>query len=246
MSNMSEMAKRMADKLKYPCKVLAAGTPYEDMLDAYEEALERGKQEGFTPVLVVVDDTLEDFLGSLADEEYSPEDALHAEERSGKEILDARFEEYMDDFMEDFEADMEEFIGEYDGEPELIDEYSSLCDFSSGETLETILVELPTANPWEVVAYIPFGGWNECPPPEEMTAICKYWYESYGAVPVTITHDTLEMSVPAPVGEEKALEVAKEHYAFTPDRVDQGTSSGCLSEVAASVAVSDVWFFWWD
>ena len=43
-----------------------------------------------------------------------------------------------------------------------------------------------------------------------------------------------------------ALEVAKEHYAFTPDRVDQGTATGTLSEVAASIAVSKGWFFWWD
>lgn len=79
-----------------------------------------------------------------------------------------------------------------------------------------------------------------------MMAICKYWYEEYGAIPATITHDVLEMTVPAPVGEGKALEVAREHYAFTPDRVDQGTETGTLGEVAASVAVSNVWFFWWD
>lgn len=246
MSNMSEMAKSMVEQLKYPCKVFAAKTPYNEIMNAYQEALERGKKEGFTPVLVPVDDVLDDFFGILDDDGYSIEETLRAEKRTGKEILDARFAEYSGQNEEDFDMDMDEFIGEYDDEPDVMSEYSSLFHYSTGEVLETILLEVPTTKPWEVVVYVPFGGWNECPPPEEMMAICKYWYEEYGAVPVTITHDVLEMSVPAPVGQEKALEVAKEHYAFTPDRVDQGTRTGTLSEVAASVAVSDVWFFWWD
>lgn len=246
MSDMSELAKSMTDKLKYPCKVFAAKTPYEDIVNSYRETLERGRREGFTPVLVPVDDILEDFFGIVGEDGYSIEEVLQAEDRTGKEILNERFKEYSGQNEEDFDMDINEFIGEYDGEPEVNQKYTSLFNYSTRETLETILFEVPTINPWEVVVYIPFGGWNECPPPEEMAAICKYWYEEYGAVPVTITHDVLEMSVPAPVGEEKALEAAKEHYAFTPDRVDQGTRTGTLSEVAACIAVSDVWFFWWD
>ncbi|OZS78484.1 hypothetical protein CF394_06930 [Tetzosporium hominis] len=142
--------------------------------------------------------------------------------------------------------DMDVFIGEYDGEPEVMRGFSSLLDYSTEDTLETILFEIPTRQPWEVVAYLPFGGWNECPVPSEMAAICKYWYEAYGAIPTVITHDFLEMRLPQPVPVDKALEVAKGHYAFTPDRVDQETETNTLSEVAASTAVSTGWFFWWD
>ena len=109
--------------------------------------------------------------------------------------------------------DEDEYIGEYDDEPEVMTGYDSLRDLPTGETNEVILYEVPTKNPWELVAYIPMGGWNECP---------------------------------NPVDEKMALEVAKEHYAFTPDRVDQGTVTGTLSEVAASIEVSNGWFFWWD
>lgn len=246
MENMSETAKSMVNQLKYPYKVFAAKTPYDEIMEAYKEAIERGRKEGFTPVLVPVDDTLEEYFEILDDDGYSIEEALTAESRTGKEILNERFEEYAGQNEEDFEMDMDEFIGEYNDEPEVITQYTSLFHYSTGETLETILIEVPTVKPWEVVAYVPFGGWNECPPPEEMAAICKYWYETYGAVPVIITHDTLEMSVPAPIGNERALEAAKEHYAFTPDRVDQGTATGTLSEVAACIAVSNIWFFWWD
>lgn len=246
MENMSDMAKRMAEAFGYPFQVFPEKTEYDVIIRTYKEAFERGKKEGFTPVLVPVDETLEEYFGILKDDAYSVEEALKSEEKSGKEILDERFVEYSGQNEEDFEMDMDELIGEYDDEPEIMSDYTSLYDYSSGDVLETLLVEVPTTKPWEVVAYVPFGGWNECPSPEEMVKICQYWYEEYGAVPVTITHDVLEMSLPAPVGEEKALKAAKEHYAFTPDRVDQGTRTGTISEVAASVAVSDIWFFWWD
>lgn len=57
---------------------------------------------------------------------------------------------------------------------------------------ETMLFKVSTTNPWELGAYVPFGGWNECPKVKEMMAVCKYWYEKYGAVPVTISHDEME------------------------------------------------------
>lgn len=246
MSSMSEMASSMVNHLGYPYQVFPEKTPYKEIRDAYTSAIERGKKEGFTPVVVPVDDILEEYFGILKDDHYWVENVLKAETKPGKKILEERYAEYIGQNEEDFDMDMEEFIGEFDDEPDTINEFSSFYDYSTGDTKETLILEVPTTNPWELVAYVPFGGWNDCPNPEEMMAICKYWYEEYGAVPAVITHDVLEMTVPKPIGEDRALEVAKEHYAFTPDRVDQGTQTGTLSEVAASIAVSDVWFFWWD
>lgn len=177
---------------------------------------------------------------------YSVTDTLRAMPASGKRLLAERFEEYSRDSLEDFDMDMEAFIGEYDSEPEMMSGFSTLLDYSTEDTFETILFEIPTRQPWEVVDYLPFGGWNECPAPREMAAICKHWYEEYGAIPTVVTHDVFEMRLPQPVPSDKALEVAKEHYAFTPDRVDQGTETYTLGEVAASIKVSSGWFFWWD
>lgn len=246
MSNMSEIAKSMVDNLGYPYKVYAEKTPYETIVNAYKEALIRGKKEGFTPVMVPVDEILEEYFEILKDDGYSVENVLNSEMKPGKQILEDRFAEYSGDNEEDFEMNMDEFIGEFHGEAEVMNGFISLCDYYADKTLETIIFEVPTTKPWELVAYVPFGGWNDCPSPDEMMAICKYWYEKYSAVPAAITHDVLEMTVPVPVPEDMAIEVAKEHYAFTPDRVNQGTETGRLSEVAASIAVSDVWYFWWD
>ncbi len=139
-----------------------------------------------------------------------------------------------------------EFMGEMEG-GEPLDTLTSFVSFSGNGIEETILFEIPAENPWEVIAWMPMGGWNECPDASEMMEICRYWYEKYGAVPAAFSHDTLEFVLDRAAGDEKtSWEIAKEHYAFCPDRVDQGTESGTLGEVADSIRLSTVWYFWWD
>ena len=65
-------------------------------------------------------------------------------------------------------------------------------------------------------------------------------------VPSVVSLDTIEMTVPSPIGKEPSIDAAKEHYAFCPDRVEQFTKYQTVSELAASLSVSDVWYFWWD
>ncbi|MCM1112203.1 MAG: DUF4253 domain-containing protein [Muribaculum sp.] len=232
---------RMVAQLGYPCQIFSSQARYEDVMDAYEKAVLQGRQEGFTPVLVPTDDVLEEYFGILKDDGYSLDDILKTELESGEKWLQDRFEE---DTIDDL--DMEELIGQFEGKPEVVDRYTAFQDYRSKGIVETILLKVPTSKPWELVAYVPFGGWNDCPEVEKMMAVCKYWFEKYGAVPVTISHDVMEMRVPAPVAERDAMTVAKEHFAFTPDRVFQCTKTGTLSEVAACVAASEIWYFWWD
>jgi hypothetical protein len=43
---------------------------------------------------------------------------------------------------------------------------------------------------------------------------------------------------------EQALELAREHYAYCNDIVDQG--EGTLSPLAACLIADERWNFWWD
>lgn len=235
------ITKSIIAKLGYPYQIFSAAASYQEVMDAYEQAVQQGKQKGFTPILVPSDDVLEEYFGILEDDNYQLEDILKMEPESGEELLKEYFEEYSKEI-----EDMEEFVGVFDDEPTVIDSFSAFQNFSSEKVIETVLFKVPTTKPWELVAYVPFGGWNDCPAVPEMMAICKYWFEKYGAIPVTITHDVMEMRLPAPVSQQDSLQVAKEHYAFTPDRVGQCTETGTLAEVAACIAASKIWYFWWD
>lgn len=244
---MNEITKSIIDKVNCPHQVFTSDCSGEEIQEAYLAALERGKQEGFTPILVTSDSTLEEWLGILDDESYSKEEAMKKVVGNGKDILAQRYEEYTEDYTDDESDEM--YIGEFIGNLEGGESLQELCVFNSSSDgiIETILFEIPVSNPWEVLAWVPMGGWNECPEVTEMMEICRYWYEKYQAVPATVSHDELEFYVAKEIeDEETAWELAKEHYAFCPDRVDQGTAEGTVGEVADTLMQSKTWYFWWD
>ncbi len=237
--------KTILEQLGCPYQVFTTGTSADVVRDKYQEALVRGKENGFVPLLVVSDEILEEWLEILEDDEYSKEEMLRLNDLDGKAILDQRYQDYVSSLQEDG-FDMDEWMGKFE-EGDHLAQLTSFLKMGEEEIQETILVEIPVEYPWQVVAWLPIGGWNECPQAKEMMAICKYWYETYGAIPAVFSHDTIEFIVPKPIEkEDEAWELAKQHYAFSPDRVDQCTNTGTLGEVAHCLHKSKVWYFWWD
>lgn len=239
---MDEKTKQIAEGLQCKYTVFEAGADSQQVEKAYLEAYEAGKTRGFWPAVVCLDEYAVEWFG-IAQQEYDRDSILTGSAQSGKKILDERYEENTEYYKE---GGMEEFIGE-ETQGEELQHFCGYVSFS-GPTLQadTLLLEVPVKNPWEIIAYLPMGGWNECPAPEDMAAICKYWYEKYKAVPAAFTHDVMEFYAPLGLNGVDSLEAAKEHYAFCLDRIDQGTRTGTLSELAAGLEHSKVWYFWWD
>lgn len=97
----------------------------------------------------------------------------------------------------------------------------------------------------KVPAILRFGDWNACPRPEIHVALLRYWRDKYGAELVSLAGDILECRVSKrPQTREEALTLAKEQYAYCSDIVDQGV--GSIQALAASLQISDFWYFWWD
>ena len=136
-------------------------------------------------------------------------------------------------------------MGEVSG-GERIDRFLSIWDYNGKQTIPIVLAEIPVKNPWEVFAYLPFGGWNECPATKEHMAVAKYWFEKYGAVPALMTPDVLEYTIPfgTSVPSWQALDLALEQYAYCNDIVDQGV--GTIGALADGLMKSHNWYFWWD
>ena len=110
-------------------------------------------------------------------------------------------------------------------------------------THPTILAKIPVDEPWKVFAWLPFGGWNECPDTPTLMAVSKYWYERFGAVPAAITHDELEYILPEPIDDGSAIDTAIDQYGFCPDS-DQNHET--VGELADELRQSTVWYMWWD
>lgn len=246
----SKNAQTIIDAIGCPCDYFPAGADENALLAAYNFALESGKNEGFVPVIIQIDKILAEWLSGKADdlndgksaEEWRKAAIEFAVAQTSEEV-DELFKQILDAYgfspeCDYFEGDEEMDFGNV-GKDSL-----DVKDILSGKTAECVLAKIPVDEPWKVFAYVPFGGWNECPSPETMMAITKRWYESYGAVPAVISHDTLQMTAKPVSDEKKALELAVQQFVFCSDIVFQGI--GFIKPLAKLLQNSSVWYFWWD
>ncbi|MFD9477725.1 DUF4253 domain-containing protein [Streptomyces nojiriensis] len=79
-----------------------------------------------------------------------------------------------------------------------------------------------------------------------ISAVLRSWEDRFGARVVALGFDELHVSVAAPPRTPaRALPVAAEHFAFSPDNIWQG--SGSIRAYAdEAVTGSNHWGFWWD
>ena len=227
----------------------------DPIVAAYSYAARLGVREGYVPLLIVPSDTLWESLtmnaeaekGAFKDYDFDA-DAVEKYRKKilaqpigdGKWILTERLGER-------FELSREEAPDDGDGEEfRETDHFISYWDYETQKTQPMILAKIPVKHPWMVFAYLPFGGWNDCPDTAALMAVSKYWHERHGAVPAVLTYDTLEYSVPAPVPQESALQLAKEQYAFCADIIDQGAPGMTVTRLAHDLKQSNIWYFWWD
>lgn len=262
MEQYDESTQKLIDWVGCPYKVFYKKSDPDNVRDAYKEAATRGKEEGFVPVIVAADGILDQWFMVLEEDGYRRENILKENGEKGNKILKKRYDMYKvingknktenDIDISDYEIYTDyiyDIAGEEYGSVNIggkIDTLSSFVSYEGNLNCECILFEIPVTNPWEVMAWLPIGGWNECPDAVEMLAICRYWYEEYGAVPAVVSHDAMEFVLEEPVSEKSVGELAKEHYAFCADLIDQ-SGYGCSEEILAdSLSKATVWYFWWD
>ncbi len=133
--------------------------------------------------------------------------------------------------------------------PEYVEHHDqpiSLLDYQTRDVKQEVLIGLmPTAKAWEIPAYLAFGNWNDCPPPEVHVAYAREWFDRFGARIVVNSPDTIEFAVDRPVADRQAaLELALAHCSYCGDIVYQGV--GTIDALAANLLGARYWYFWWD
>ena len=141
---------------------------------------------------------------------------------------------------------MREISGDWPSEADALDGPLAVVNPVTNQPLpQTYIGVFPTDDETEIPALLRWGAWNDCPAPEVHVAHLRGWRDAYGAKLVSITRDTIELKVDRrPASREEALELARQHFAYCPDIVLQGTQT--IEALAASLMQSDWWFFWWD
>ena len=97
--------------------------------------------------------------------------------------------------------------------------------------------DVPRALGWMGPANYDFGG-------SDQSTVLRSWEDRFGAVLVGMGFDVMQLVVAAPPTDPVQAELlAREHYAFCPDNIDQGV--GSLEDYVPLVMGSE-WYFWWD
>lgn len=249
---------QLVSYLDCPCALYNPMKDDDPMMDAYREACELGKIEGFVPMLISADDKslweslLENINHERDDNNYSAEEVkeyrdkmLSTQPLDGNEVLNGWIKERIEEANRDELNWEKEIIGKPQG-GDAQHRFLAIWNYGSAYTQPMILAKIPVKNSWEVFAYLPFGNWNDCPDTLELMATAKLWYERYGAIPAVLTQDQLEFRLEKPVPEAVSIEVALQHYGFCPDVIEQTGEEGGIGRLASQLSKSTVWSFWWD
>jgi hypothetical protein len=137
-------------------------------------------------------------------------------------------------------------LGEWPAETDYVPGLSVVIDSPSGRTFEKVHVGIIPTDDWTTIpAHLRWGGWNDCPHPEYHVAALRSWRDRFGAELVGLGFDRMDLRVARPPPSRgEALDLAREHYVYCYDIVDQGL--GTLSALAALLLGNAWWSFWWD
>ena len=216
----------------------------EIKVDSFEEASEKylatykeGKEKGYIPVFLTVDEyLLKTFEISMKDENTD-----NMIDIFNKNLEKAKNINPIELFNKFIEQSMDKYFTEddYKFDDSNKNNLKFLTIFNNEGNLKdnVILVKVPTTKPYEILAYFGMGS--------EDIATVKYWYEKYGAIPASITYDEMEFYVERPPQTlEETKKLAVEHYAFC-----YGLLWGCydtLEEAASTIYKNVQWYFWWS
>lgn len=144
------------------------------------------------------------------------------------------------------DEDHEPPLGDWPAEPSYAPGLSVAYHLLTGQPKSTVYIALiPTSDPTAIPAYMNWGNWNQCPPPAYHVAALRSWRDIYGAELIGLGADTINLRVSRrPATRDEALELARVHYAYCNDIIDQGV--GAYRPLAAGLMTNDWWFFWWD
>lgn len=228
------------EEFLHGCKITHIDCKPDKIKQLWLDAYERGKANGFCPILLEIDDCFYDSLDEKSEwfdkAKFSvwKSSVLSSNPVDGQTFLCDRFEAVKEDWNDEEDWNVK-VVGNDENLP-------PIDDFGISDESHVYLVEVPVKEPWKVFAYIPMGEWNECPTAEEHMAVAKYWYEKYGAVVAHISNDMIQYYLPKPVTGD-TMPLAEEHMGYCDDTIFQGEN---LTSLAAELKKSTVWCFWWD
>lgn len=241
-----------------PYEIIEAQTDDDIIVKKFEEEREKGLKEGYFPILVINSQTLYTTILTNLNEsgDHSFETInkmrdyyLNHKLYDGKIVLQDRYDKSVKEFDEDnmVEDNFDELFLSDDGdELEGQKQAFSYWNDKTRKTYPLILFKIPVTDPYRIIAYLPFGHWNNCPSNLDLMSICKYLYEKFNAIPYCIGKDTLELRFLSQIKAEDTLQLAKDLFAISTDCLFSTNDDTTLNTLAKSLKDSTYWQIWWS
>ena len=210
---------------------------FKEVSKKYLTLYKEGKEKGYTPVFLTVDEyLLKTFEITMKDENTD-----NMIDIFNKNLEKAKNINPIELFNKFIEQSMDKYFTEddYKFDDSNKNNLKFLTIFNNEGNLKdnVILVKIPTTKPYEILAYFGMGS--------EGIATVKYWYQKYRAVPAAITYDEIEFYVERPVLTfEEAKKLAIEQYAFCYGLLWECYDT--LDELASAIYKNVHWYFWWS
>lgn len=227
----------------------------QEILDKYYFYLEQGKREGFTPVFINDEESVIDSMKFVADassaktdEELRTTMEIYRNKLLSSDVADGLA--FLEDHLEnDIKKSPDKWDHFMNGQVEKRNEEYEEEEYEEEDCLSLtsgmyniVMVKVPVTEPWKIWAYLPYGGWNSCPYPEEHMAVAKYWYETYGAIPAAISYACIDYLLPRLVDDPK--KTAIEMYAYGGEGFEQVYDN--FASIGEYIKDKKIWNFWWD
>jgi hypothetical protein len=157
------------------------------------------------------------------------------------------FEDYWQDYdfeNEEDESELANFLPEISQDE--TNHFTIQYNILNQEFLDNIgIVLFPKIPLYLIPIYLQYGGWNDCPTPDQQAAILKYWSEKYDLAWFGLNNDTVELYLTNPPQNfEDAFNLAKEQMVYCDDLVFQGTMT--VKRLGECLVNNNTWSFWWD
>lgn len=208
----------------------------KDLSNLFEIESEKAKIEGYSVVIIEKDDILKDYIELMMDKYGSYKKMYKAIKTKANQIdVDNIFDEDKENnqsLMKDWKKGKSE-LKSYEA-------YNDLYVLAD----DIYLAMIPSENPYDVFAYIPMGGFNECPNNDELLAVFKHWYEVYGIVPAIITYDSVHMSLTKALSDQQIEQLADEILLLNIET--QINTYSTKEDLVKGLKHSKYWRFWWE
>lgn len=229
------------------CTMLSAKTDGEEIMKTFMQTLERGRKEGFWPLLIYVRaENLSGMVTQMNMKNGGMNDLrAYREKMLNFPLPNARklFDQWLNECISANKDCGKDWQKEIIGEPTEVElDTTFLIDDSFDGHL--LLAEVPVKEPWQLLTWCPCEVLNPPISATQNTAVAKYLYEHYKVIPAFMDYQLIDFIPLEPIPENEVEQLTLDLFSYCPDWIYQDFFN--LSNGKKMIKDGKIWTMLWS